>query len=326
MALSWIDTLLLILVAFHLVGGYQAGLVRSLMSLFGLGVVLAAVLVGAPWLADRLVSQRGALHAGLTLGFALLLPLAAGRLLSEGFNRLEARLHVDRWRRANRWLGLLPGALWGALGAVFVAWLYASFASVPSSSPVAGRLHAVGGAPIEEAVTFAQRRFPQIYVSSEGWEVLPARIQRAATVAPSQLEQAMLAMVNREREDRGLAPLRWDGELAVVARAHSRDMLARRYFAHEDPAGQSAADRAARAGVSYLVLGENLAFAPTLRIAHQGLMKSPGHRENLLRPAFRRLGIGIVRIPESARYHPKGQRVPAGRYGGYLLVTQVFAK
>ena len=39
---------------------------------------------------------------------------------------------------------------------------------------------------------------------------------------------------------------------------------------------------------------QNLALAPTLPQAHQGLMNSPGHRANILRPAFGRVGIGIV--------------------------------
>lgn len=325
--MSWIDTLALLLIAFHLVGGYQAGLVRSLFSLVGLAAALVAVLVGAPWLAGLVAPGRGVPTAWLTLGLALVLPLFFGRLLRAGFGRLEPRLHVERWRAANRWLGLLPGALWGGLGALVLTWLYASFvAPLPASTLVASRLLEVGGPPLEQAVTVAQRGFPKILVTEEGWEVLPASAQAARNVSPSRLEQDMLELVNQERKKRGLPALRWDGELAAVGRAHSKDMLARRYFAHEDPAGRSAADRAARAGVSYLMLGENLAFAPNLRIAHQGLMKSPGHRENILRPQFRRLGIGILRIPADARYHPKGQRVPGGRYGGYLLVTQVFAK
>ena len=50
--------------------------------------------------------------------------------------------------------------------------------------------------------------------------------------------------------------------------------------------------RTARLG--YLSAGENLALAPTLAGAHQGLMLSPGHRANILRPQFGRLGIGIL--------------------------------
>jgi len=32
----------------------------------------------------------------------------------------------------------------------------------------------------------------------------------------------------------------------------------------------------------------------SVRIAHAGLMNSPGHRANILRPQFGRVGIGIM--------------------------------
>jgi uncharacterized protein YkwD len=42
------------------------------------------------------------------------------------------------------------------------------------------------------------------------------------------------------------------------------------------------------------VAGENLAMAQSLNIAHDGLMKSPGHRANILRLHFGRVGIGVL--------------------------------
>jgi len=48
------------------------------------------------------------------------------------------------------------------------------------------------------------------------------------------------------------------------------------------------------AGIRYLTAGENLALAPTLQVAHNGLMNSPGHRANILHAQFGRLGIGIL--------------------------------
>jgi uncharacterized protein YkwD len=48
------------------------------------------------------------------------------------------------------------------------------------------------------------------------------------------------------------------------------------------------------AHVRYLTAGENLALAPTLQVAHNGLMNSPGHRANILHPQFGHLGIGIM--------------------------------
>jgi uncharacterized protein YkwD len=47
-------------------------------------------------------------------------------------------------------------------------------------------------------------------------------------------------------------------------------------------------------GVRFLTAGENLALAPTIEVAHTGLMNSPGHRANILRREFGRVGIGVM--------------------------------
>ncbi|MEO5953203.1 MAG: CAP domain-containing protein, partial [Chloroflexia bacterium] len=48
------------------------------------------------------------------------------------------------------------------------------------------------------------------------------------------------------------------------------------------------------AGITYRTAGENLALAPSLDIAHEGLMNSPGHRANILNADFGRVGIGVL--------------------------------
>jgi uncharacterized protein YkwD len=108
------------------------------------------------------------------------------------------------------------------------------------------------------------------------------------------LEIKMLEMVNEERVKEGLAPLKADPEMSRVARAHSRDMFVRGYFAHNSPDGKTPFDRMRAAGVKFSAAGENLALAQTLEIAHTNLMNSPGHRANILHPSFGRLGIGIL--------------------------------
>jgi uncharacterized protein YkwD len=108
------------------------------------------------------------------------------------------------------------------------------------------------------------------------------------------LERQMLDLVNAERVANGLQPLAADPELTEVARRHSTDMFVRGYFAHDTPEGLSPFDRMRDAHVGFLTAGENLALAPTLSIAHTGLMNSPGHRANILRPQFGRVGIGIM--------------------------------
>jgi uncharacterized protein YkwD len=117
----------------------------------------------------------------------------------------------------------------------------------------------------------------------------------------------MLELVNRERAAAGLATLAADDELREVARRHSSDMFARGYFAHVTPEGRDPFARIREAGYSFRTAGENLALAPTLSLAHTGLMNSPGHRANILRPQFGRVGIGIM---------------DGGRRG--LMVTQNF--
>jgi uncharacterized protein YkwD len=60
---------------------------------------------------------------------------------------------------------------------------------------------------------------------------------------------------------------------------------------------QTEADRLEAAGITYVVAGENLALAATATDVHTGLMGSPGHRENILRPEFRRVGVAVVAGP-----------------------------
>jgi uncharacterized protein YkwD len=108
------------------------------------------------------------------------------------------------------------------------------------------------------------------------------------------LEQRMLDLVNQERIAADLKPLLADPELTEVARRHSADMFARGYFAHDTPEGISPFDRMRAAKVSFTTAGENLALAPTIPVAHTGLMNSPGHRANILRPEFGRVGIGVM--------------------------------
>lgn len=117
----------------------------------------------------------------------------------------------------------------------------------------------------------------------------------------------MLALINTERKNRGLEELTINLKARAVARAYSIDMFARGYFSHINPEGKNPFDRMRAGGVKFGSAGENLALAPNLALAHDGLMKSPGHRDNILSKDYRAVGIGIV---------------DGGKYG--LMVTQEF--
>lgn len=106
-------------------------------------------------------------------------------------------------------------------------------------------------------------------------------------------EGLMLEMVNEERKAEGLKPYVVDQTLVEVARLHSSDMLRHGYFSHLTPEGETPADRALEGGVIFRKVGENIAYSPDVRMAHEGLMNSPTHRANILSPEFTRIGIGI---------------------------------
>lgn len=107
-------------------------------------------------------------------------------------------------------------------------------------------------------------------------------------------ENMMMNLVNKERVSRGLKSLEFDSKLRNIARAHSADMFQRGYFSHYSPEGETVADRASKAGIDFLVIGENLAFAPNVELAHKGLMNSEGHRVNILSENFGKIGIGVM--------------------------------
>jgi len=107
------------------------------------------------------------------------------------------------------------------------------------------------------------------------------------------LEGLMFTMVNAERQAEGLQPFVIDQTLVEVARLHGADMFRRGYFSHLTPEALTPVDRALAGGVVFKKIGENIAYAPDLRMAHEGLMDSPTHRANILSPEFTRIGIGI---------------------------------
>lgn len=142
---------------------------------------------------------------------------------------------------------------------------------------------------------------------------LPAPAPQAAPAPPqasgmSAAEQRILAAVNAARADHGLSPLIPLAALTAVARAHSRDMALRDYFAHDSPDQGNAEQRIAAAGIHYLLMGENI-YTETYpdpqgltQRAVQGWLHSPPHRKNMLSPSFNFTGIGIARAPGGTSY------------------------
>ena len=105
----------------------------------------------------------------------------------------------------------------------------------------------------------------------------------------------MFERLNRDRAASGLPPLEYDEHLADIGRAQSEDMRLHHFFAHESPMYGALDDRFDRAGYVAKVARENLAEAPDVETAQDGLMKSPHHHENIMARDVTKIGIGIVR-------------------------------
>lgn len=163
-----------------------------------------------------------------------------------------------------------------------------------------GPLKSVFGGITEDTFTF-------LTIKPKSNETVNLGFQTSEFNPSAALENQLISLVNKERSWRGLQTLTKVDVLTQVGRGHSADMFKRGYFAHNSPEGKNVSDRAMENGYIFLVIGENLAYAPNVELAHKGLMESEGHRANILSPEFNKIGIGIM---------------DGGVYG--LMVTQVF--
>lgn len=313
-----IDLLLVAVLLLGLWRGWRVGFVAGVVELLCLAAGIVVAFFASPWLAallDRhaLLPEPWASPAAFLAVF-----LIVQLVLSALARRLVRPLSAGAMARSvNRALGVLPGAANGAINAMVVAVLITALPLTDGITRAAqdSTLVARLGVPAD----WLEHRLgpifnPAVERTMQALTVQPQSQERVALPfvvkdAPPRpdLEADMLALVNTERAKAGQRLLTADTETVDVSRAHSRDMFERSYFAHVTPEGRTPFNRLRAARLSYRAAGENLALARTLDMAHTGLMNSPGHRANILNPAFGRVGIGIV---------------DGGRHG--LMVTQTF--
>ena len=156
--------------------------------------------------------------------------------------------------------------------------------------------------------------FP-VYCGSEPPLALTVEQTRddGGVIDPTEANQRLLALLNRDRQAAGLPALVWDERVAKVAQGHSEEMRRTKIVAHVSPTTGSAADRVRVAGIKTAVVLENVARAYGVGEAHAGLMNSPGHRANLMSATATHVGISVV----------LGDEVSGRRE---LFVTQVFIR
>jgi uncharacterized protein YkwD len=315
---NYVDLFLVSIVTLHALRGWRRGFAHKTLDLtrwigsllFGLRFYPAVARVIGPHLGWLETWDQP---------IAFLVTVIAGNLLIfiigyQILKRLPKELPRNRY---NRLLGLAPGAINGLI----IAGIFASLAlslPLPDSllepvrdSSVANRLAVIADrmqealSPVFDKTISRTLNLRTIAPDTERSFTLPFRVENA-TPRPD-LEAQMLEMVNYARQVEGLNPLAADPETTEIARRHSNDMFVRGYFSHMTPEGADPAERLRDGGVRFAVAGENLANAPTLFLAHTGLMNSPGHRANILNPAFGRMGVAVL---------------DGGKYG--LMITQIF--
>ncbi|MDQ3685021.1 MAG: CvpA family protein [Acidobacteriota bacterium] len=306
MTFNVIDLLLVLLVLLSVMQGFRRGFILSALDLLGwVGSLLAGLRFYQPvagWLAPRVdlwgeVWDQPVAFLLVAITARILIHLLGYALL----RNLPGDVHE---RRVNRVFGTLPGFVNGVITATIVA---ALLLAVPLNeglrertreSEMVNRL-AVYTERLETALVpvfddAIRQTLNRLTIRPESNERVELPYKVAESRPRPELEAEMLELVNEERIAAGLRPLAADPELVEVARRHSADMWARGYFSHVTPDGRDPFERIREANIRFLTAGENLALAPTVRVAHTGLMNSPGHRANILQPQFGRVGIGIM--------------------------------
>jgi uncharacterized protein YkwD len=294
--------------------GWRRGFTSMAIDLAGFTValLLALRLHGVPATAFRLVWSDG--WAALAGGLSIFVPLIVVTAIVG--SRVGRVMLQPGLRMTNKLLGVGFGVAWAAIALTF-ALLVTQFAPAPlglsdavrrsptaklvlsAAAPVTRLLQGVAQRDADKIILYLRTFLkPREKAADESEPPLHFPPVRASVLSGgSEHERRLLVLVNAERAKRKLRPLRWDGRLASVGREHSRDMYVRGYFAHRQPDGSTPSRRLENARIESIVSGENLALAPSLALVHDGLMRSPAHRRNILDPGFSKLGVGILAGP-----------------------------
>ncbi|MGD9797821.1 MAG: CAP domain-containing protein [Acidimicrobiia bacterium] len=106
-------------------------------------------------------------------------------------------------------------------------------------------------------------------------------------------EQYLYDRTNQLRHEAGLPNLLVHDSLTRRAQHLADDLAARRELAHSD---------LRQFGFSWATAGENLGRGPGIHEVTDKLIASPGHRANMLNPAFISQRVGVARAADGTVY------------------------
>lgn len=307
-----VDLIILILFIYFLWQGYRTGLVGGLLNILATIVSFVVATAAYPSVGDFLKKQFNlGENTALVLGFVItliVLEIILNLVLKFFYAKVAPMYKASPTvAKTDKILGVLPSVLVGLfLVSLFMlltlilpvkAWL-----RDPIQDSWWGTNVVAAGSNWGPTIEKLLNRLPYkslVYLltpsSPNNKDSQELNFPQNLTLKPDpESEQSMLDLVNKERKQHGLKAVVADNPLREVGRTHCTDMFKRGYFSHYTPENKSPFDRMDEAGIDYVAAGENLAYAPSVAIAHQGLMDSPGHRENILRPEFGTLGVGVI--------------------------------
>lgn len=312
LGLNWIDLILIIILTIYAVEGYFLGFFAALVDLlsfvlsfvFGLAFYskVAVILIDTFNIPQGFANALGFLITAIIFEIILSVIFRKIFFTLPLFMKSNPRLHkLLPWEKV---MGVIPGSLSGIVLSAFILSLIVALpfsvflkksvtdsrlgsVLVSNTQVFSQGLNEVFGGAVNETLSF-------LTVKSQSEENVNLNFKTDKVSVDYEAEQEMLVKLNQERTSRGLSPVSFSEELARVGRAHCTDMFKRGYFSHYTPEGLSPFDRMVAADINFRYAGENLALAPNVELAMQGLMNSPGHKANILSKDFGKVGIGAI--------------------------------
>ena len=122
-------------------------------------------------------------------------------------------------------------------------------------------------------------------------KIRPDILGFAANISPSEV----IRLTNEKRAQAGLPALTENSTLSQAAQAKGADMLNKDYWSHIAPDGTQPWTFFTNSGYKYRYAGENLArdfSSPSSAV--EAWMASPSHKENIMSPKYKEIGIAVV--------------------------------
>lgn len=315
---NWIDLIIILIFTFYLLGGWNRGFVLGFVDLGGFLLSFISALKFYAFFGSLLVlnfsiprgiaNAVGFLLCGMLaeMFFFFLIKILIRKIYPHLIMKLKDGKTINFLPRLDKWFGFIP-----ILGeaTIFIAFILTLLIALPIqgavkksiiSSKLGGplvartqtverQLNSIFGEAVNETLSFLT-----VNPNPNSEEKVDLGFNQNQITVDEKGEEIMLTLINQERVKAGLSQLTFSTKLQEVARNHAKDMFAHGFFSHYNPEGQSPFDRMDKKGIKYGAAGENLALAPNVYLAHQGLMNSPGHRANILNADFGKVGVGII--------------------------------